>query len=104
MVLVGKLMPSWFHPLLLNEEQKTISPTALHPGTSPFELISGWRQSPAWPESSWESAHSSSLLGWGMGHPVEGLLHLQVVLGRQEVSGERGRAFGELVQLLEWAG
>lgn len=25
-VLVGKLMPSWFSPLLFNEEQKTISP------------------------------------------------------------------------------
>ena len=39
-----------------------------------------------------------------MGHPVERLLHLWVVLGGEEASGEHDRASGELVQWLEPAG
>lgn len=39
-----------------------------------------------------------------MGHPVERLLHLWVVLGGEEASGEHDRASGELVQWLERPG
>lgn len=91
-------MPSWFPPLLLNKEQKTVNPISLPP--SPSELISGWRLGSAQPGGPWESAPSL----WGMGpgsphfsgHPKKGLWHLRV-----GCSQGRRQGTGELVQLPE---
>lgn len=108
-------VPSWFSSLFLNKEQKRVqSPCLQRWLPSLFELISGLEAGGL----GWGVLLSlkapgnlpSSLLGWGLGlgrssgHPKEGLPDLQAVSAEWAVSRERGRAFGELVQLLEQPG